>query len=110
MAIARGGITLLAATTSATASKSFTLTQPGIGGSVKLKVTGLATTEKAYLQEKDASGTFIDYEFNGAVPYFDKDGHIIILNEPGEFRVNKEATAGACAVTLVTGQEVVVYD
>lgn len=107
--IQRGVITLLTATTSAVASSSFMITQPGVLGAVKLKVTGLATTEKAYLQERDASGTFINYEFNGSVPYFDLDGHIMLINEPGEFRVNKDATASACAVTLIAPQDVVVY-
>lgn len=108
MAISKGVINLLTPTTSAVASSSFQLTKINKGGA-KIKVTALATTEKAYLQERNTAGTFIDYKINGAVPYFDKDSHVIIIDEMGEFRVNKNASAGACGVTLLSHEDVVVY-
>jgi hypothetical protein len=112
MSTLTGEITLLAATTSATNSKSFRLSATGgRKKKVKIQVSGLAGSEKAYIQEKKASaGTFSDYKFNGQVPYFDADGETILMDEVGEFRVRKDASVGAVAVMLIADQEVVVSD
>ena len=108
MTTSSGTVTLLAATTSAVASDSFQATQKG--QHITLRVTGLATTEKAYFQWKNTAGTFIDYEIDGAIPYFDKDSHVITIdNEDGEYRVNKEASAGAVDVVLISRDPVTIY-
>jgi len=108
MATSSGTITLLAATTSAVASDSFQLTQKK--QHVVIRITGLATTEKAYLQWKNTAGTFINYEIDGEVPYFDKDCHVITIDdEEGEYRVNKDASVAAVDVVLLTNEPVITY-
>lgn len=99
--------TLLAATTSATASTQFQLTQPSKGQIATISVNGLATTEKCYLQKYNLlSASFVNVKLNGSDVYCDLNNNLINVSMPGLYRLNKDATAGSVGVTIESDKDI----
>jgi len=89
---------ILAATTSAAASTGFSVS---VENPVAVFVPGLATTETADLQVTvDNGATFDDAtDSNGTIQATASVNSFLVIG-PGEYRINKSATASAVAVSI----------
>lgn len=92
--MAIGSTILLAATTSATQSTSFSLTQASKGQQVTVQVIGLTSTNKAYLQVENiiSPGNFVNVLLNGNPIYCDVSNNLIYISSNGRYRIDKQGS------------------
>lgn len=94
--------TVLAATTDAAASEAFMPTEEG--QTITIQVVGLANSEKAYLQIENvlSAGSYVNYKYNGSNVYCDAGNNVVVVGHIGKFRINKDASAGAVGVVVMS--------
>ena len=102
---------LMTARTSAAASRGFTLTQASAGQFATVQVIGLAGTEKAYLQmENFATGEYVNVKYNGSDVYCDVGNNYISVGDNLKYRINKDISAGAVGVNVISDKEIQTYN
>lgn len=88
-----GANILLAATTSATQSLSFTLKLPSEGQQATIIVSGLTSTNKAYLQiYNDVTSSYVNVKINGSEVYCDVNNNVIFVSGNGLYRIDKQGS------------------
>jgi len=97
--------TLLAATTSATASEAFAVHNHGPAPSMPAHFTcpGIAGSETGTLQKKNADGSYSDYYIDGVLQQITASHTGVVVFGPGWYRINKSATAASVPVEVSTG-------
>lgn len=99
--------TLLAATTGATASSKVTVIAQGLRAPVTILVPGLASGEYGDLQIYNSeTTTWHDVYAEGAQVRFTDTTNVYSVFGPGEYRVNKAASAAAVGVYVTDGLNV----
>ena len=96
-------ITLLAATTDADQSASYTIKSYRTTMPVVFVCPGLAGAEVGTLQYQDASGSWHDYYVDDTLQTCTATQTGLAVYGPGTYRIDKDATAGATSVELQTG-------
>ena len=100
-----GATTLLAATTSATQSQTFQLTQVSQGQEATIIVSGLTSTNKAYLQiYNPVTSAYVNVKKNGSDVYCDANNNIIFVSGNGLYRIDKQGS-DSVGVAIISDKE-----
>lgn len=94
--------TILAATTDADQTTDFGVSGPGFGNTMPahFKAPGIAGAEVATIQYKSEAGDYYDYYVDGVLQTITATNSGIVVDAPGVYRVDKDATAAAVPIEV----------